>query len=111
MTEPSILERLVKNHQDRKRLEIYCPEIGETVYASPMTIGDRKRISAKNPNGDEYDYMVCAVIEKAENAAGERIFGLDAKETLLKHVPEQFVRRIVRALNEEPGTIEDQKKD
>jgi len=107
----SILEKLVKIHQDKKRIEVFCPEVGETVFLRPMTIGDRKRISAKSPDGDGYDYMIATVIEKTENEAGERLFNLDAKDTLTKMVPESFVRRIVSALSDESGTVEDQKKD
>lgn len=107
----TLLERLVKIHQDKKRIEVYCPEVGESVFVKPMTIGDRKRISAKAPDGDGYDYMIATVIEKAEDEAGNRLFNLDAKDTLKWNVPESFVRRILAALSEESGTVENQKKD
>lgn len=105
----SAIEKLSQRLKDGNRSELYCPELGESVFLEPMTIRDRKRIRAMNPDGDELDYMVCTVIEKALNRDGIRLFSLEDKDALTKSVPDSFIVRIVDELAK--VSIVSQKKD
>jgi len=74
------------------------------IYSSPFTLNDRKKLM-KMAGEDTHEFIVRALILKAENKAGEKMFDLSDKVSLMNGVDPDVVTRIVTEMgsNETPN--------
>lgn len=91
--------------KQRKKIEI--PEIGETIYFTPVTIAEMELIRVKSqinisgqviPRIDNAAFTIWSIITKAENETGEKIFG-DADKPFLDQLDFNIAARIVNAIH------------
>lgn len=94
-----ILEALKAEFEADERKEIEIPEIGMTIYSKPFTIGDRKKLS-KQAGDDTYEFVVRALILKAEDKEGNKIFDLSDKIHIMHKVRPSIIERIVTEMGD-----------
>jgi len=97
-----IVARAIEHFRELERNEIEVPEWGEedaplTVYGSPLTMAERRRIQKQNPN-DSYGQTCDIVILKAEDADGKRLFTKADKPYFLNKIDPKVIARIALAL-------------
>lgn len=74
--------------------EIKVPEWKTTIYATPLTLGEKSSL-LKFADGDDADFMVRMLILKAKDKDGNSMFDLSEKPTLLTHVVPAILERVV----------------
>jgi len=81
----------------RKRIEIveWPDDAGAptVMWAKPMTLYEKNRIY-KGAKKDDLAILVDAIILKAEDEAGEKLFTLDHKQPLLRAVDADIIARV-----------------
>lgn len=95
----TLLDR-VKEHFDTKSVRtIEVAEWGDDdgpliIYVSPMTLLQRQKIYGSNAGAIDFKVMVAAVILKAEDQDGDRLFNLTDKSHLLNHADDVIIAKI-----------------
>lgn len=101
-----ILDRAKAHYTSQPASHIDVPEWGEgdtplRVHFTPLTIGQRRRIFARDEHGQEpHSTLVCvrALIEKATDADGTKLFGEMDEHALTYKVDSLVVGRIASAI-------------
>ena len=94
-----VLERAKAHYegQGRKSIEVeeWADDDGKPtiIYSKPMTLREKSKIY-KGARKDDLAILVDAIILKAENKEGEKLFGLEHKQALLRSVDADVVARI-----------------
>lgn len=71
-------------HANRRR-EIFIAEFDETIYFTPVTVLEMEKIMTLSGQGaSSKDFHIATIIEKAEDANGRKIFGIEDKPFLEK---------------------------
>jgi len=76
--------RLLSGTEEGKPLIIYC---------SPFTLGEKRNLF-KGAKNDDLGVLVDAIVLKAKNADGEKIFKLDDKQVLLNNADANVIARV-----------------
>lgn len=111
----SVLDKAIKHYQSLDRIQFYVEEWDVTIYSSKMTVGETAAIqkrATKNGVTDEILMVIYAIIIKAEDAAGEKIFDMtqDTINKLKDEVDRDVVLRIAGKLMESPDMDSIKKK-
>ena len=106
----SYLDRLVADFSSRGRQSITVPEVECEVYWTPITVDERSRIIRRVNEGSASEATVYAVIFKAEDKDGNKMFTLEDKVTLMRRVRASVIERIASAILAEP-TVEEAEKN
>lgn len=112
MSKPTLLERISAHYNEQTDLMVRSDAWDEDFYFKPLTPREAARLT-KMSGGDEVEFGVRFLIEKALNANGERLFDDDAKTLglLMKGSMIREVGRIVRLANPEEETGATTKND
>jgi len=97
------LDRLTADFDAQGRQSLAVEELGGEVYWTPVTVSERSRIVARVNEGNASEATVYAVILKAENAEGQKMFSLEDKQTLMRRVRASVIERIAAAILTEPS--------
>jgi hypothetical protein len=111
----SVLDKAIKHYQSLDRIEVYVEEWDTTLYASKMTVGETASIqkrATKNGVMDETLMVIYAIIIKAEDEAGEKVFDMtqDTINKLKNQVDRDIVLKIATSLMQNPDLDELKKK-
>jgi hypothetical protein len=79
----SFKEKMIEYLQRDRRRSIYVSELDETIYFSPVTVLEMEKILTVS-QGQTSATHVWALIEKAEDADGKKIFSVEDKPILEK---------------------------
>ena len=108
-----------KEHLDSQGMkEIVIPEWRDendqpfVIYHTPCTLAEKNRIFRKGggANADNLECLVFAVILKATDADGNRLFSLKDKSTLLNEVDSDVLSRIAAEILDAEDAGEIKKK-
>ena len=82
---------------DRKIIEV--PEWDLTVYAKPLTLADKRKLTrTKKP--DDVTLFADVLILKAEDKDGNKLYTLENKHTLMHSVDPEVVARVAQQILE-----------
>jgi hypothetical protein len=103
----SVLDKAIKHYQSLDRIEFHVEEWDTTIYSSKMTVGETAAIqkrATKNGVTDEILMVIYAIIIKAEDAAGEKLFDMtqDTINKLKNEVDRDVVLKVASQLMEAP---------
>lgn len=95
------IERAVAHYKGLERGRIEVPEWGDedapfVIYWKPLTLKHRQKIYGGRDGRP--DVAVYAIIQMAEDQAGEKLFTLEDKEKLVRFTDSQVVARIADAI-------------
>lgn len=80
------------------------------LFWSPITLADKKRLSARHQDGGMQEMYVHALINKAQTADGKPAFSLEDKRYLMNDVDPAIVERIALQILRAPS-LEDAEKN
>lgn len=94
---PSAIDRVRAHFDAIGTRKIEVPEWELTVYATPATIEERRRIYK---NDEENSFAVCVeiLLVKAKDADGKPLFQLEDKAALLRHADSSVIVRVASAI-------------
>lgn len=93
----STLDKAIAHFDSLGTKEIEVPEWKTTIYATPLTLGEKSTL-VKFAGGDDADFMVRMLILKAKDKKGKALFELNDKPTLLGHVHPSVLERVVNEI-------------
>jgi hypothetical protein len=94
----NVIDR-VKAHYDQQGVKkIQVAEWGEegkplTIYCTPFTLGEKRNLF-KGAKNDDLGVLVDAIVLKAKDGEGNKIFKLDDKQTLLNNADANVIARV-----------------
>ncbi len=103
------LEKAMAHFDSLGTKEIKVPEWDTTIYATPLTLGEKSTL-VKFADGNDADFMVRMLILKAKDKKGNPLFGLDNKPTLLGHVHPSVLERVVNQIADITSVKDKEKK-
>jgi hypothetical protein len=81
----SLKEKIIEHLQSDRRRKIEIPELGEVIWANPVTVLEMEKIMNLSQVGaNSKDFHIWSIIEKAEDEEGKKIFTLEDKPYLEK---------------------------
>ena len=94
----NVIDRVKAQFESLGIKKIEVAEWGEEgkpliVYCSPFTLGEKRNLF-KGAKNDDLGVLVDAIVLKAKNADGEKIFKLDDKQTLLNNADPNVIARV-----------------
>lgn len=91
----SIIDKVKSHYASLERRSMEVPEWGVTVHCSPMTLAEKDKIFrlAKNSKSD-FAFNAYAVVLKAEDEQGEKLFNQADATTLQQQADSDLVSRI-----------------
>tara|TARA_R100001530_G_scaffold133114_2_gene106150 strand:+ start:247 stop:582 length:336 start_codon:yes stop_codon:yes gene_type:complete len=92
-----LMDRIKSHFSGRERVHFYVDEWEQDVYMSHLSLREQDQIH-KRAKDSPYQLAVYALILKAEDAQGEKLFTLDDKVALLNNVSFQTVEKIIAAM-------------
>ena len=90
-----ILEKAKEHFKEIDRKIIDVPEWGITVYAKPLTLSDKRRLT-RNTKPDDVTLFADVLIQKAEDKEGKKLYSLESKHTLMHEVDPEVVARVAQ---------------
>lgn len=93
----NIVDKATAHFDSLGTKEIKVPEWDTTIYATPLTLGEKNTL-VKFSGGDDADFMVRMLILKAKDKKGKPLFELDNKPTLLGHVHPGVLERVINEI-------------
>lgn len=110
----SVLDKAVAHYQSLDRIELHVEEWDTTIYSSKMTVGETAQIqkrATRNGVTDEILMVIYAIIIKAEDVNGEKIFDMTQStiNKLQNEVDRDVILKIAGALMQNPD-LDDLKK-
>jgi hypothetical protein len=103
-----LLERIKTHFSSQERVHFYVPEWEQDLYMTPLSLREQDKINARGKESP-YQIAVYALILKAEDESGEKLFTLDDKVTLLNNVSFITVERIITEMFNSGGVEESEK--
>ena len=103
-----LLERIKTHFSSQERMHFYVSEWELDLYMSPLSLREQDKINARGKESP-YQIAVYALILKAEDEQGDKLFTLDDKVTLLNNVSFATVEKIITALFISGGVEESEK--
>jgi hypothetical protein len=103
-----LLERIKTHFSSQERMHFFVEEWELDLYMSPLSLREQDKINARGKESP-YQIAVYALILKAEDEQGEKLFTLDDKVTLLNNVSFKTVESIITAMFNSGGVEESEK--
>jgi len=91
-----------------KRIEV--PEWKLTIFATPMTLAEKNRVYRKSKDSD-MELLVDIVLLKATDEAGNKLFTLEHRHTLLNKADSNVVARVANAILSDSAPSVDELKN
>jgi len=110
----SVIDR-VKEHFESKGInKIIVAEWGEEgkpleIFAKPFTLAEKRNLF-KNAKNDDLGVLVDAIVLKALDSEGNKIFKLDDKKTLLNNADPDVIGRVATLMLNSISAEEAEKK-
>ena len=94
----NVIDRVKAQFESLGIKKIEVAEWGEegkplTIYSTPITLAE-KRSLFKGAKNDDLGVLVDAIVLKAKNSDGEKIFKLDDKQVLLNNADANVIARV-----------------
>ena len=89
-----VIERIKAHFSSQERAHFYVEEWETDIYMSPVSLDEQDKLN-RRAKDSPYQLAVYALILKAEDEQGEKLFGLDDKMTLLHNVSFGTVEKII----------------
>ena len=90
----SVLDNAKAHFDTLETKVIEVEEWSATVYATPFTMGEKKKLW-KHAKEDDIEFMVRTLLLKALNKDGTKMFDIADKITLMNHVDPNVIVRVV----------------
>lgn len=92
------IERAIEHFKSRETKVIEVPEWGDLlIYVEPITLKEKQKLY-KNSKQDELGVLVDALILKAKDGEGNKLFTLDDKLKLLNSADPDVIARITEQI-------------
>lgn len=109
-----VIDNAKRHFQEREIKEIVVPEWGDEngpliIYADPVTLAEKNRVK-KRAEREELEALAYAVIMKAKDKDGEKLFTIKDKHDLVHNVDPNVLARVAGELMEVEGVDEAEKK-
>lgn len=104
-----LMGRIKTSFNAKERKHFYVEDWEQDIYMSPLSLREQDKINARAKDSP-YQLAVYALIMKAEDEQGEKLFTLDDKVDLLNNVSFGTVEKIIGAMFGS-GTVEDAEKN
>jgi len=109
MAEDKELINRIKTHfSNQERIHFFVQEWDQDIYMTPLSLREQDKINARAKDSP-YQLAVYALIMKAEDEQGEKLFSLDDKVDLLNNVSFGTVEKIITGMFSS-GSVEDAEK-
>lgn len=102
----SILDKAVEHFENQSVIEIEVPEWDAVIYSTPFTLAEQRKLY-KFAQNDDIEFLARAVIMKATDKEGEKIFDLSDKQKMMNKVDPKILSRIATEMGRSES-IEDQ---
>lgn len=102
----SILDKAVEHFDSKETIEIDVPEWETVIYATPFTLAEQRKLY-KFAKDDDMEFLVRAIILKAMDKDGEKIFDLSDKQKMMNRVDPKVLSRIATEMSASES-VEDQ---
>ena len=94
----NVIDRVKEHFEQQGVKKIEVAEWGEegkplTIYTSPFTLGEKRNLF-KGAKNDDLGVLVDAIVLKAKDGEGNKIFKLDDKQTLLNNADANVIARV-----------------
>jgi hypothetical protein len=103
-----LLEKIKTHFSSQERIHHYISEWDQDIYMTHLSLREQDKINARAKDSP-YQIAVYALILKAEDEQGEKLFTLDDKVTLLNNVSFATVESIITAMFSSSGVEETEK--
>ena len=103
-----LLERIKTHFSSQERMHFFVEEWDLDLYMSPLSLREQDKINARGKESP-YQIAVYALILKAEDEKGDKMFTIDDKVPLLNNVSFTTVERIITAMFNSGGIEESEK--
>lgn len=90
----SILDNAVAHFDGIGTQQIKVPEWKTTIYSTPFTLSDKRKL-LNFSKGDDIEFMVRALIMKAQDKKGKKLFDIGDMPTMMGHVDANVLARVV----------------
>ena len=104
-----LLDRIKSHFNNQERKHFYIEEWDQDIYMTPLSLREQDKINAQSKNSP-FQMAVYALILKAEDEQGEKLFTLDNKVTLLNNVSFETVEKVISGMFN-PGGMEEAEKN
>ncbi|MBT4080292.1 MAG: hypothetical protein HOE82_06735 [Gammaproteobacteria bacterium] len=101
-----VLDNAVAHFDSLEIREIEVPEWETTIYASPFTLAEKKKL-LRSAKDDDIEFLARTLMLKAKDEQGNAIFKEADKFTLMQKVDSTVVARVVSEISIAPS-VEDQ---
>jgi len=101
------IDKAIAHFKDKGQQVINVLEWDLDVYFTPFTIGEKETLTKH----DGMEFYLRALILKAEDEQGEKIFTLADRKKLKDHVDGSVVQRIVNEMSTMAVSVEDSSKN
>ena len=94
----NVIDRVKEHFEQQGVKKIEVAEWGEEgkpliIYTSPFTLGEKRNLF-KGAKNDDLGVLVDAIVLKAKDGEGNKIFKLDDKQTLLNNADANVIARV-----------------
>lgn len=110
----SVIDRVKEHFESKGITKIEVAEWGEEgkpleVYSKPFTLAEKRNLF-KNAKNDDLGVLVDAIVLKAIDGEGNKIFKLDDKKTLLNNADPDVIARVATLMLNSISQEEAEKK-
>lgn len=94
----SVIDRVKEHFENQGIKKIEVAEWGEEgkaliIYSKPFSLGEKRNLF-KGARQDDLGVLVDAIVLKAKDSEGNKIFKLDDKKTLLNNADPEVIARV-----------------
>ena len=104
-----LINRIKTHFSNQERIHFFVQEWDQDIYMTPLSLREQDKINARAKDSP-YQLAVYALIMKAEDEQGEKLFSLDDKVDLLNNVSFGTVEKIITGMFSS-GSVEDAEKN
>tara|TARA_R110002126_G_scaffold25490_1_gene87079 strand:- start:8026 stop:8346 length:321 start_codon:yes stop_codon:yes gene_type:complete len=90
----SILDKAISHFEAKGIRQIEVEEWGIVIHCSPFTMNEKRKL-LRVAKDDDLEFLVRALIMKAKDKAGDALFDLADKVSLMNKVDPDVITRIV----------------
>lgn len=101
-----ILDKAIEHFDNQGTIEIEVPEWDAVIYSTPFTLAEQRKLQ-KFAKEDDIEFLARAIIMKATDRDGEKIFDLSDKQKLMNRVDPKVLSRIATEMSK-TESMEDQ---
>ena len=109
MANQDLKDRIRANFDNQERKHFYIEEWEQDIYMSALSLREQDKINARAKDSP-YQLAVYALIMKAEDEKGDKLFALDDKVFLLNNVSFVTVEKVINAMFSS-GSVEGAEKN